>query len=157
MGILVNCRGQISVLNSLVEEAPGRTTPISAVSQNAFSLRRLAKWKCLISTCHYQPRTVLPSPVALIYLAFPRLCLNQSTPFAQPPSTPLLFFIFMSFSLSFSLRQSRHAKSSCSEQRCLLMKTQGKCAGNCFHFVKRRGRSFLLCSARPGTAVCSIQ
>lgn len=85
-------------------------------------------------------------PCGAHLVGFPCLCFSQSLLSASPKSyssSPLSFFIASSLYLSFSLRQSTHAKSSCSEQRCLLMKTQGKCSGNCFHFVKDGAILFL--------------
>lgn len=93
-----------------------------------------AAWKM----CHFTMSLSSPDssaiPCGAHLVGFSYLCFSQSTLLALP----LLLFLSLSFFLylAFSLRQSTHAKSSCSEQRCLLMKTQGKCAGNCFHFVK---------------------
>lgn len=86
-------------------------------------------------------------PCGAHLVGFPCLCFSQSLLLASPQSSSSSsfssFFIASSLYLSFSLRQSTHAKSSCSEQRCLLMKTQGKCSGNCFHFVKDGAILFL--------------
>lgn len=75
-------------------------------------------------------------PCGAHLVGFSCLCFSQSMLFALSPH-PLSLILYLAFSLYlFSLRQSIHAKSGCSELMCRLMKTQGKCTGNCFHFAE---------------------
>lgn len=118
------------MFNSLVEEAL-RQNNIAAILTKAFLMCAARKMSHFSMSQSSPDSSAIPCGAHLV--GFSCLCFSQSTLLALPLPCPP---VFLSLSLPLSIWQSTHAKSSCSEQRCLLMKTQGKCSGNYFHFVK---------------------
>lgn len=97
-------------------------------------------------------------PCGTHLVGFSCLCFSQSMLFALSPHPPSL-----SYSLSLFLPVSfrSQAKYTCKVKLfrtdVWLDENPGDVCWELLSFCWRRGHSFLLCSARPGTAVCTIQ
>lgn len=111
IAILVNSMGKIWKFNSLAEEMRyqprtlPRTSPVACSSENV--------------SLHHHHCSFIPCGAHLAGLSFVLAYRRLTT-------SPLSYFIYLFLSLSSSLRQSIQAKSSCSEQRCLVMKNPGE-------------------------------
>lgn len=97
IAILVNCRGQIRMFNSLVEEAL-RQNNIAAILTKAFLMCAARKMSHFSMSQSSPDSSAIPRGAHLV--GFSCLCFSQSTLLALPLPCPLSFFLCLFLSLS---------------------------------------------------------